>query len=581
VAFAYDAGGRLVEKNFPNGVSARYTYNADNTLAQLVNRHGSGTIVSQHDYTYDTIGNRITHNELINGTTTPYGYVYDPLSRLTQVTNTQTSAVLESYSYDALGNRLSKTDASATTTAFIYDLANQLTEARQGSPTGALTMAFVYDANGGLTKKCEGGTVTGSPTTCSGATVTDLTYDQLNRTSQIAKTGLSTQTYLYDDQGRRIQKTVGGVATNYLYNGPDIHATYSSLWDTPANKFVHGGGIDTPLIRITSTGKQYFHQDGLGSVVALTRATGAVDGSTRYDAWGNAIASTGTVPVYGYTGREPDETGLIYYRARYYDPAVGRFSQRDPIGLSGGLNHYAYVASNPVNAVDPEGLQPVSPVAPQSNGYVPGMTGINSGQQTLAALPNAAENTSGPSLPPLTAADFSLKAAVPQPVDVACGPACVIVIPIILLSTPLAAQTLQTMINDPPDIVGGLQWIHDWWISRAEQGNDATAPERSGSETPPPDSPTRGHHTVPKEILKQLPKEVADDPAVRGRAGAPNVWEIPKEIHDEIHHGAGGGPYNETWKRELQGLGRAPTVEDIKQLREKITKQFGIDRYRP
>ncbi len=65
---------------------------------------------------------------------------------------------------------------------------------------------------------------------------------------------------------------------------------------------------------------------------------------------------------YGYTGREPDETGLIYYRARYYDPTLGRFTQRDPIGLQGGINPYAYVGGNPVNFTDPSGLKQLTGV---------------------------------------------------------------------------------------------------------------------------------------------------------------------------------------------------------------------------
>jgi RHS repeat-associated protein len=96
--------------------------------------------------------------------------------------------------------------------------------------------------------------------------------------------------------------------------------------------------------------------------VAVSNATGGTDATQRFDAWGNKIGSTGTnpVPVYGYTGREPDDPGpttpgLIYYRARYYDPTLGRFIQRDPIGLKGGINFYAYVANNPVNLRDPSG----------------------------------------------------------------------------------------------------------------------------------------------------------------------------------------------------------------------------------
>jgi RHS repeat-associated protein len=187
------------------------------------------------------------------------------------------------------------------------------------------------------------------------------------------------------------------VATNYLYNGANIHATYSSLWDAPGAKYVHGGGIDVPIIRIASSGKQYFHQDGLGSVVALTSATGTVDGSTRFDAWGNATATMGAIPIYGYAGREPDETGFNYYRARHYDPALGRFSQRDPIGMTGGLNPYLYALANPVNLTDPLGLTPreaaAGLIADASQSYSSvgdassaAYSGLNLGTRALGAL---------------------------------------------------------------------------------------------------------------------------------------------------------------------------------------------------
>lgn len=67
-------------------------------------------------------------------------------------------------------------------------------------------------------------------------------------------------------------------------------------------------------------------------------------------------AVAGNVSQYGYTGREPDTSGLMYYRARYYDPAIGRFLQRDPLGMATGYNDYAYAADDPANRVDPRGL---------------------------------------------------------------------------------------------------------------------------------------------------------------------------------------------------------------------------------
>jgi RHS repeat-associated protein len=77
----------------------------------------------------------------------------------------------------------------------------------------------------------------------------------------------------------------------------------------------------------------------------------------EYDPYGNPIQG-GTTSGHAFTGREWDaETGLYYYRARYYDPKIGRFLSEDPIGLLGGINLYAYVGNNPCNLKDPFGLE--------------------------------------------------------------------------------------------------------------------------------------------------------------------------------------------------------------------------------
>jgi RHS repeat-associated protein len=358
VSFSYDPGGRLTEKWFPNGVNTRYTYNADNTLAQVVNRTSANSIISQHDYQYDGVGNRMAQTEQIGGATTSYTYLYDELNRLIQVGNGNADQQ-ENYGYDPLGNRTTRqVNAGAPViTAYVYDAANQLTEIHQGSTTGPLTAGMVYDPNGNLTNKCEGTedvTVDGS--SCTGSVVTNIYYDAQNRLVQVAKTGIATQSYSYDDQGRRINKTVEATTMNYLYSGPDIVAEYAS-WTTATAQYTHGPNMDDPIIRISGTTAQYYHQDGLGSVVGLSNNVDTTTVTQRFDAWGNVLASTGMIPQYGYTGREPDETGLVYYRARYYDATIGRFTQRDPIGLKGGINRYAYVNGNPVNSTDPQGLE--------------------------------------------------------------------------------------------------------------------------------------------------------------------------------------------------------------------------------
>jgi RHS repeat-associated protein len=107
-------------------------------------------------------------------------------------------------------------------------------------------------------------------------------------------------------------------------------------------------------------GQDYYVQaDHQGSVIRVTDSAGAVVNSYTYDAYGQRLTATDGVEIaYGYTGREYDaESGLMYYRARVYDPAMGRFLQTDPLGFAAGdLNLYGYVGSNPVNAIDPTGL---------------------------------------------------------------------------------------------------------------------------------------------------------------------------------------------------------------------------------
>jgi hypothetical protein len=88
------------------------------------------------------------------------------------------------------------------------------------------------------------------------------------------------------------------------------------------------------------------------------------------------------------------------------------------------------------------------------------------------------------------------------------------------------------------------------------------------------------HHTIPREILKHhLPADVAK--AVRGKAGAPNRWSIPEDLHKAIHKGPGGGAYNEAFKQRLGELGRKPTADDVFRIRDDLVEQFGLGAYRP
>jgi RHS repeat-associated protein len=127
---------------------------------------------------------------------------------------------------------------------------------------------------------------------------------------------------------------------------------------TTTYRYIHGPGIDEPLARqnTATSAIDYYHADGLGSIVHTTDSAGAIVSTRRYDAWGKPEASADQ-PGFAFTGREWDpETGLYYYRARYYAPKIGRFLSQDPIGFAAGPNFYNYVGNRPVTLIDPLGL---------------------------------------------------------------------------------------------------------------------------------------------------------------------------------------------------------------------------------
>ena len=160
---------------------------------------------------------------------------------------------------------------------------------------------------------------------------------------------------MYDPAGRRATKVISGTGTNFLY---DLANPMQELSGTTPTANLLTGGLDEYFTRTDSNGAAHFLTDALGSTMALTNSTGAVQTQYTFDPFGNSTQSgTLTTNSYAYTGRESDGTGLSFYRARYYNPAIGRFISEDPIGFdSGDVNLYAYVANDPINLIDPSGL---------------------------------------------------------------------------------------------------------------------------------------------------------------------------------------------------------------------------------
>ena len=208
---------------------------------------------------------------------------------------------------------------------------------------------IVYDNNGNMSSVTN---------TCG---TTNYTWDIRNRLVGINgfNTDCSslTASFKYDALNRRIEKTINGVTTKYLYDGLDIIQELNQDGTIKAN-YIRTLNVDEPLARITQNAVRFYVTDALGSVIALTDENGVVKTTYSYDPFGNVtVSGESSDNPFQYSGRENDNTGLYAYRMRYYSPELQRFISEDPIGLAGGdVNLYSYVWNRPTMFIDPLGL---------------------------------------------------------------------------------------------------------------------------------------------------------------------------------------------------------------------------------
>ncbi|MCK5612960.1 RHS repeat protein [Candidatus Pacearchaeota archaeon] len=332
-AYEYDELSRRTLLTLGNDANAVYDYDLGNRLETLTNNlDDTNSIVFDYN-DYDKVGNRLSCK--IDDANTQI-YEYDNLYQLILADYNDGNST--SYYYDPLGNRTVVDDGSS----IVYDV-NCLNQYTAVGPQGSQT-SYYYDANGNL---ADDGTYL-------------YYYDCENRLLDVNDKATSNPvvSYGYDYQGRRISKTVSGGTTKYCYDGDQVIAEYNGS-DTLLRKFVYGLGIDEPICMIDVPGGNkvyYYHFDGLGSVIALSNVNSVIVERYSYDVFGEPNRISDVNNPYYFTGRRYDsEAGLYYYRARYYDPNIGRFLQTDPIGYDDGLNMYRYCFNNPLDLVDPDG----------------------------------------------------------------------------------------------------------------------------------------------------------------------------------------------------------------------------------
>src|SRR5262249_20969802 len=364
VRYNYDLGNRVISRDYRNGTTATYSYNANNWIVGLDHTKGAVRIAGfAHDF--DNEGNKRFEEKLAdagNSQAKSEAYQYDKIYRLIDykvgtlvgstvpVPTTQTQ-----YDLDPVGNWNKKTKDAIPETR-THSVTNEITQIG-GVP-------ILSDLNGNT---AEDG-------------LFRYAYDEENRLTAVTRKADNRLVgqYQYDALSRRVQKIADAASpsapaeTRYFHDDARIVEEQNLLGATLAT-YVYGNYVDE-ILTMDRGGSFYYHQNGLWSVEAVTDAAGNVAERYAYDAYGlSAIFNGAGAPIapnpwgtphsaignpWMFTGRQFDEeTGLYFYRARYYDPLKGRFLQRDPLEYVNGSNLYEYVTSDPINFGDPTGLE--------------------------------------------------------------------------------------------------------------------------------------------------------------------------------------------------------------------------------
>jgi RHS repeat-associated protein len=355
--WSYFDNGWVKSRQTAQGAAGLYSYNARGFLNDLTYYAPDGSLLADFgEMTYDASGSRLTLSAL-NPARPAYsgftGYTYDSKNQLTLEQSTRNGGYTNSFAYDLAGNATQFRGNART-----YNTENQ----RTGS-------GFAYDGNG-------------NPTSYA---YTSLAFDPENHMTSFG----SALTAGYRADGLRAWKRSASGQTYFVYSGIVPVCEMDSTGNVTA---VNTFGRDGLVSRDTAAGEQVYAFDPQGSAALALSTSGAVQASMMLDAFG---AGAGQSTPYGGFGSRwgyysDAETSVPLLGLRHYDPAIGRFMTRDPIGANGGVNFYRYVSNDAPNLADPLGL------CAKSGSQQPPWDGSNPWNWP----PDLWPGSSGPPLPP-------------------------------------------------------------------------------------------------------------------------------------------------------------------------------------